>query len=78
MRQIEDFTPGDDKIKLNTNTFEGIGLKGELPAGQFFLASDYGGQRKEPSSTTTPPATFPTRRTVATRRSSAASPTAPR
>ena len=44
--QIKDFTPGDDKIKLNTNTFEGIGLKGELPAGQFFLASDYGGQAK--------------------------------
>jgi Ca2+-binding RTX toxin-like protein len=44
--QIEDFQPGTDNIQLDKGAFQGIGPKGTLPAGQFYLASDYAGQAK--------------------------------
>ena len=44
--QIEDFKPGDDRIQLARDTFEGIGGKGTLAAGKFFLAGDYDGTAK--------------------------------
>lgn len=44
--QIEDFEAGIDKIQLAKSAFEGIGAKGTLKAGQFFLASEYDGTAK--------------------------------
>jgi len=44
--QIEDFTPGKDTIQLAKSVFEGIGSKGTLKAGSFFLDSEYAGQAK--------------------------------
>lgn len=44
--EITDFEPGTDKIQLAKSAFEGIGAKGTLKAGQFFLASEYDGTAK--------------------------------
>lgn len=44
--QIDDFQGGKDKIQLAKSAFEGIGAKGTLKAGQFFLIDDYDGTAK--------------------------------
>ena len=44
--QIEDFQVGKDIIQLARQAFEGIGAKGTLKAGQFFLIDQYDGSAK--------------------------------
>lgn len=44
--QIEDFQGGQDQIQLSQSVFEGIGSKGTLKAGQFFLLDGYDGSAK--------------------------------
>lgn len=44
--QIEDFTHGKDTIQLAKSAFDGIGGKGTLGAGKFFLLSEYDGKAK--------------------------------
>jgi Ca2+-binding RTX toxin-like protein len=44
--EITDFKAGKDTIELAKSTFTGIGSKGALAAGKFFLASDYAGKAK--------------------------------
>lgn len=44
--QIEDFKHGVDQIQLDKGAFAGIGAKGTLKAGKFFLASEYDGKAK--------------------------------
>ncbi len=44
--QIEDFQKGKDKIQLSKSAFDGIGKKGTLKEGKFFLIDDYDGSKK--------------------------------
>jgi Ca2+-binding RTX toxin-like protein len=44
--EITDFVVGTDKIQLDKDAFAGIGGKGTLAAGKFFLASEYAGKAK--------------------------------
>jgi hypothetical protein len=44
--EIADFVVGADKIELDKGTFEGVGGKGTLAAGKFFLADEYAGKAK--------------------------------
>ena len=44
--EITDFQGGKDKIQLSQKTFEGIGGKGALKKGKFFLESEYTGKAK--------------------------------
>ena len=44
--EITDFQEGKDKFQLSKSAFEGVGKKGTLKSGKFFLESEYTGKAK--------------------------------